>query len=180
MWQFGALQWSMIILQHIPVWVFLILAGLLWLGLAARKDRMIRWRVPIIVPFALTLMAITSLLAQYGGTDLLWPALMAWAGVCAWIAWRFANRPLPETFQYDLESAKFQLPGSYVPLAMYMGIFGFKFMVGFMSGMQMPIVNELLFVLGISGIYGLFSGVFLSNAWRLMTLRHNTITSQPL
>ena len=170
----------MIILQHIPVWVFLILAGLLWLGLAARKDRMIRWRVPIIVPVALSIMAITSLLAQYGATDLLWPALMAWAGVCAWIAWRFANRPLPETFQYDLESAKFQLPGSNVPLAMYMGIFAFKFMVGFMSGMRMPIVNELLFVLGISGVYGLFSGLFLSNAWRLKTLRHNTISSKAL
>jgi hypothetical protein len=170
----------MIILQHIPVWVFLILAGLLWLGLSARKDRMIRWRVPIIVPVALTLMAITSLLAQYGATDLLWPALAAWAGFCALVAWRFANRPLPETFQYDIESAKFQLPGSYVPLAMYMGIFAFKFMVGFMSGMRMPIVNELLFVLGISGVYGLFSGLFLSNAWRLKTLRHNTITSKAL
>jgi len=170
----------MIILQHIPVWVFMILAGLLLLGLSARKDRMIRWRVPIIVPVALTIMAITSLLAQYGATDLLWPALGAWAGVCALVAWRFANRPLPETFQYDLESAKFQLPGSYVPLAMYMGIFAFKFMVGFMSGMRMPIVNELLFVLGISGVYGLFSGLFFSNAWRLKTLRHKTITSKAL
>jgi hypothetical protein len=35
----------------------------------------------------------------------------------------------------------------------------------------MPIVNALEFVLGISGIYGLFSGVFLSNAWRLIRLR---------
>lgn len=170
----------MIILQHIPVWVFLILAGLLWLGLSARKDRMIRWRVPIIVPVALTIMAITSLLAQYGATDLLWPALIAWSSVCALIVWFGVNRPLPEKFQYDIESAKFQLPGSYVPLAMYMGIFAFKFMVGFMSGMRMPIVNELLFVLGISGVYGLFSGLFLSNAWRLKTLRHNTITSKAL
>jgi hypothetical protein len=52
-----------------------------------------------------------------------------------------------------------------------MGIFAFKFMVGFMSGMRMPIVNELFFVIGISGIYGLFSGVFLSNARRLLNLR---------
>ena len=165
----------MIILQHIPIWVFLILAGLLWLGLSARKDRMIRWRVPIIVPVALTIMAITSLLAQYGATELLLPALVSWGGVCALVVWLLANRPLPETFQYQLESAKFQLPGSYVPLAMYMGIFAFKFMVGFMSGMRMPIVNELLFVLGISGIYGLFSGLFLSNAWRLFNLRASTL-----
>ena len=170
----------MIILQHIPVWVFLILAGLLWLGLSARKDRMIRWRVPIIVPVALTLMAIASLLLQYGATDLLWPALIAWSSVCALVAWLGVNRPLPERFQYDIESAKFQLPGSYVPLALYMGIFGFKFLVGFMTGMHLPIVNEPLFVLAISGVYGLFSGVFLSNAWRLMRLRHNTITLKAL
>lgn len=165
----------MIILQHIPIWVFLILAGLLWLGLSARKDRKIRWRVPIIVPIALTIMAITSLLGQYGATDLLLPALVSWGGVCALLAWLFAKRPLPETVHYDLETAKFQLPGSYLPLAMYMGIFAFKFMVGFMSGMRMPIVNDLLFVLSISAVYGLFSGLFLSNAWRLFKLRSNTL-----
>lgn len=165
----------MVILQHIPIWAFLILAGLLWLGLSARKDRMIRWRIPIIVPVALTIMAITSLLAQYGTTDLLLPALVSWGGVCALLAWLFAKRPLAETVQYDLETAKFHLPGSYVPLAMYMGIFAFKFMVGFMSGMRMPIVNELRFVLSISAVYGLFSGLFLSNAWRLFKLRSNTL-----
>lgn len=164
-------------LKHIPPWVFFILAGLLWLGLSARKDRVIRWRVPIIVPIALTFMAITSLWAQYSDTHLLLPAMLAWASLCALVAWRFANRPLPETFQYQPESAKFQLPGSYAPLAMYLGIFTFKFTVGFMSGTGMPIVNELFFVLGISGIYGLFSGVFLSNAWRLFQLRATALQS---
>jgi hypothetical protein len=61
-----------------------------------------------------------------------------------------------------------------------MGIFGFKFMVGFMSGMRMPIVSNIEFVLGVSGIYGLFSGVFLSNAWRLIRLRQNTFSEQSL
>ena len=59
----------MIILQHIPPWVFLILAALLWLGLSARKDRMIRWRVPVIVPIAMTFMAITSLLGKCGAKE---------------------------------------------------------------------------------------------------------------
>jgi hypothetical protein len=165
----------MIILQHIPPWVFLILAALLWLGLSARNDRLVRWRVPIIIPIAMTFMAITSLLGQYGATDLLLPALLSWFGVCALIGWGVAKRPLPDSFRYDLELAKFHLPGSYVPLAMYLGIFAFKFMVGFMTGMHMPIVNELFFVLGISAIYGLFSGVFLASAWRLYQLRKLTL-----
>ncbi|MEN9995253.1 MAG: hypothetical protein RL462_29 [Pseudomonadota bacterium] len=167
----GCLQCPMVFIQYIPPWVFLILAALLWLGLSARKDRMIRWRVPIIVPMAMTVMAITSLLGQYGATELLVPALLAWLSVCGLTGWKLAQRPLPDTFSYDAESAKFHLPGSYVPLALYMGIFAFKFMVGFMTGMRMPIVNELFFVLGISAIYGLFSGVFLSSAWRLLLLR---------
>lgn len=161
----------MIFIQHIPPFVFLILAALLWLGLSARKDRWVRWRVPVIVPVAMTVLAITSLLGQYGDTELLLPALLAWVSVCGVIIWQFAKRPLPDSYQYDAELAKFHLPGSYVPLALYLGIFAFKFMVGFMSGMRMPIVNALEFVLGISGIYGLFSGVFLSNAWRLIRLR---------
>lgn len=166
------------ILNHIPPWVFIILAGLMWLGLSARKDREVRWRVPIIVPIALTVMAITSLYTQYGDTDLLFPATLAWSSLSALVAWRFAHIPLPETFQYHPDSAKFQLPGSYVPLAMYLGIFVFKFAVGFMSGTGMPIVKDLVFVLGISGVYGLFSGVFLSNAWRLFQLRAKALQSQ--
>lgn len=165
----------MIILQYIPLWVFLILAALLWLGLSARKDRLIRWRVPIIVPIAMTIMAVTTLLGQYGATELLVPALLAWLIVCGVTGWRLAQRPLPHGFSYDMKAAKFQIPGSYVPLAMYMGIFAFKFMVGFMTGMHMPIVNDLQFVLVISAIYGMFSGVFLSSAWRLIALRNTTV-----
>ena len=170
----------MLIIQHIPPWVFLILAALLWLGISALKDRSVRWRVPVIVPIAMTFMAISSLVTQYWASDLLFPALLAWLLVCAFTAWQLAKRPLPEAIQFDLEAAKFHLPGSYVPLVLYMGIFGFKFMVGFMSGMRMPMVNNIEFVLGVSGIYGLFSGVFLSNAWRLIRLRQNTFTEQSL
>lgn len=165
----------MIFIQHIPPFVFLILAALLWLGLSARKDRLVRWRVPVIVPMAMTILAVTSLLGQYGDTELLLPSLLAWLSVCVlMVAW-LAKRPLPDSFQYNAEAAKFQMPGSYVPLALYMGIFAFKFMFGLMSGMRMPIVNELLFVLVISGVYGLFSGIFLSSAWRLIQLRRFTI-----
>jgi hypothetical protein len=165
----------MTFLQHIPPFVFLILALLLWLGLSASKDRLVRWRIPVIVPMAMTILAITSLLGQYGGTDLIRPALLAWLSVCGGVVWRFAQRPLPDSFQYSAEAAKFHMPGSYVPLALYMGIFAFKFMVGWMTGMQMPVVNEILFVLAISSIYGMFSGIFLSSAWRLIQLRRITM-----
>jgi hypothetical protein len=168
----------MIFVKHVPVWVFFILAALLWLGLSARKDRWVRWRVPIIVPIAMTIMAVSSLVTQYLATDALMPAVLAWLGVCSLTAWRISQQLLPDTVIYDAELAKFQLPGSNVPLAMYMGIFAFKFMVGFMSGMQMPIVNELIFVLVISGIYGLFSGVFLATAWRLFKLRMMALKSE--
>ena len=129
----------------------------------------------IILPIAMTFMAITALLGQYSATDLLIPALLSWVLVCALVVWCLTKKALPNTFQYDIELGKFYLPGSYVPLAMYLGIFAFKFIVGLMTGMQMPIVNEFTFVLVISAIYGLFSGVFLSSAWRLFQLRIRTI-----
>jgi hypothetical protein len=37
----------------------------------------------IILPIAMTFMAITALLGQYGATDLLIPALLSWVLVCA-------------------------------------------------------------------------------------------------
>jgi hypothetical protein len=163
------------IFHHTPTWVFVVFGLLLWLGLSARKNRLVPWRMPILVPLVMTGMAISAILNRYQDTDLLMPALTAWIGVSASLAIYLSQQPLPQGFYYDSESHRFGMPGSWWPFALYMGIFAVKFAVGVLSATQPELTNELPFVLAVSAVYGLFSGRFLANAWRLVQLRKSAL-----
>lgn len=159
------------IIHRTPVWVWVIFALLVWLGLRARKTRLVPWRMPIIVPLAMTVMAVAAILTRYQDTNLLVTSLLAWVGVSASLAVFLSHRTLPEGFYYDAESRRFGMPGSWWPLVLYTGIFAVKFAVGVLTATHVELTQEWGFVLIVSAIYGLFSGRFLANAWHLMRLK---------
>ena len=62
------------------------------------------------------------------------------------------------------------LPGSWVPLALILGIFMKKYVVGFMTAMQPSLAQDANFAVPIAALYCAFSGVFLAGSirsWRL-------------
>ena len=61
-------------------------------------------------------------------------------------------------------------PGSAVPLALMMGIFFTKYAVGVLLAMHPELRHQMGFALGISALYGGFSGIFAARALRLWTL----------
>jgi hypothetical protein len=162
-------------IRHTPVWVLAIFVVLLWLGWSARKDRLVPWRMPILVPLAMMGMAISGIVVRYQDTDLLLPSLLAWAAVTAGLGFYLLQKPLPPGFYYDAALHRFGMPASWWPLALYMGIFWVKFAVGVVSAVQPELAAELDFVLLVSAVYGVFSGVFLANVGRLQALRKSTL-----
>jgi hypothetical protein len=74
------------------------------------------------------------------------------------------------TTHYDATSKLFTLPGSWVPLALIIGIFITKYVVGIMTAMQPNLAHELSFSLSCATLYGAFSGIFLARAARLWRL----------
>jgi hypothetical protein len=72
--------------------------------------------------------------------------------------------------RWSAASQTFRLPGSWVPLALILGIFGVKFGVGMNLAMHPELRQTALFALGASLAYGVFSGIFAGRAlvlWRL-------------
>jgi hypothetical protein len=78
--------------------------------------------------------------------------------------------PLPNGNSYDRPTHTFHILGSWIPLALMMGIFANKYVVGVALSMHPELVNNANFTLSFSALYGAFSGVFMGRAARLWRL----------
>ena len=112
----------------------------------------------------LSLLGVTS---AFSGSP---QAFMAWlAGVV--LVGITSMQLLPaDRARFDGHSRTFHIPGSAVPLALFMGIFFTKYAVGASIGMQPSLAHDSVFATAVGALYGSFSGIFLArsaNLWRL-------------
>jgi hypothetical protein len=86
------------------------------------------------------------------------------------VTWALGQGAAPAGAAYEPETRRFTVPGSWLPLALFMAIFACKFAVGMTSAMAPELLDSLSAAIGISAVYGLFSGVPNARAWRLLKL----------
>ncbi len=156
-----------LILTHTPTWVWALLAALLWQGLSQTAHRTASLKRITLLPLAMIGLSLFGTVSVFGSDPKI---LLAWSGAAAVtvaLVMRIANT---SAIKYDSEKRLFSLPGSWVPLVLIMGIFVTKFAVGFMTAMQAEFAQNINFALGVTTLYGAFSGIFLARAaglWRL-------------
>ena len=155
------------ILSHTPLWVFGLFFGLVYLGyLQSRTRRVSRGRL-IVLPLA---MLAWSLYSVWSTFDAHLTALAAWA--CAWVAVvAIALVRVPSRrASYDAATRQFTVAGSWVPLALMMGIFFFKYAVAVVHAMKPGVLGTTTAVVVVAGTYGLFSGMFMARALRVLAV----------
>jgi hypothetical protein len=161
------------ILTNTPKWVFALFAGLVYLGLKQMLSNRASLNRITIMPLAMTVLSLYGVTSVFGDSP---HALLTWvagAAVAFTLNFQIAS---PTQIQYDAASRSFQLPGSAVPLALFMGIFFTKYAVGISMGMQPALAHNSSFALVVGGLYGAFSGIFLSRAaklWRIALAQAN-------
>jgi len=159
-------------LQHIPVWVFALLIGLIALGLVQTRTRHIRKQRLLGINIALTVFTLVGVIQQWRPTPWLGLGLLSWAAVCLLVTWSLGQSAAPAGASYDPETRRFTVPGSWLPLALFMTIFACKFAVGMTTAMAPDLLDSLSAAIGVSALYGLLSGVLNAKAWRLLKLEH--------
>lgn len=163
------------ILANTPKWVFILFFALLWMGLQQLLPRSVSLSRATIVPLAMTVLSLYGVTSAFGDSG---QALLAWiAGAVVVFSIGF-NLQSASPIGFDLRSRRFQMPGSAVPLAVFMGIFFTKYAVGVSIGMQPSLAHDSNFALAVSALYGAFSGVFLTRAaklWRLALAQNTTL-----
>ena len=97
--------------------------------------------------------------------------LLSWAASCAVVAWGLGQAAAPAGADYNAETRRFTVPGSWLPLGLFMAIFACKFAVGMLSATAPEALHSMQAAIGISALYGLFSGLLNARALRLLKLQ---------
>lgn len=148
------------IFSAIPLWVFPLLIGLLWLGRRATRSRAV---TPLLI-YALPLLGLMTLdramalpLAELA-LGVLVPAYMLGAvlGYALQPRWIVAR-----------DARKVHLRGEWATMITIMGLFCLNFAAGMLDGMAPALTDSLALTLLYGGIAGLFSGSLAGRALRV-------------
>ncbi len=154
------------ILRHTPIWVWPLLLVVLALGLAQTVSRRMSLQRATMPSLLLAALSLAGVLTRFHGTGLGaagWAVggALALAGAHGLGLWRGIG-----AIDGD---GRVHVPGSWVPLALKLGLFGVKFGVGVAMALQSGLGTQWPFVGAVGVVYGLFSGVFLARAWAAWT-----------
>ena len=158
-------------LQHIPLWVFGLFIGLVVLGWLQTRTRQVRKQQLLGVKVALTVVTLISVVQLWWPTPWLAIALSSWAITGLLVTWAFSRSAAPAGASYNPDTLRFTLPGSWLPLALFMAIFACKFVVGTLNAIAPETLRSVQAAIGISALYGLLSGIVIARVWRLLKLQ---------
>lgn len=159
------------IIIHTPIWVFALLLALAAFGLKQALPRRVTYRSVVLFPVALVGLSFYGAASSFGAS--LTP-MVAWvaAAVCTFAL--VLATPLPQGAVYHQGNRFFDVPGSWLPMVLMMGIFVTKYLVGATTAMNPSMAHDATFMLTFGTIYGVFAGAFLGRAARLVKLAHRT------
>lgn len=162
------------ILTNTPKWVFALFFVLLWQGIKQMQPRTVGITRATIVPLAMTALSVYGVVSVFGDTP---QSLLTWvvgAAVAFAVYFQVARAA---HIQYVAANRRFYVPGSVVPLVLFMGIFLTKYIVGASIAVHPALAHDSSFALAIGLLYGAFSGVFLARAtqlWRVALAQPQT------
>lgn len=155
------------ILTNTPLWVWGLLAVLLVLGLSQTRSRSAGLSRITLLPLGLSALSLYGTISAFGTS----PAVLgSWVAAAILLLLIVTQMPLPAGARYDSAQRQFQLPGSWVPMALIMGIFLTKYVVGVSLVMHPELKANANFSLAIGTLYGVFSGIFAGRTVRLVRL----------
>jgi len=158
---------SIAILQHTPAWVWAAFVVLIAYGLSQTRPREMGLLRVTILPLVMIALSLSGVFRSFGHQPL---ALGGWAtGVAAALS---LARNLVEArgARWLPASGTILVPGSWLPLALIVGLFAVKYVAGAGLAVQPALAADPLFA-SLCGLgYGSFGGLFLARGWGLRRL----------
>ena len=152
------------IVQHTPVWVWGLLAGLVALGLSQTRDREVSLPRVTILPLVMIALSLSGVFSAFGHVPV---AFGGWAaGIGAALA--FGRQFIAvRGATWSAQTATLHVPGSWLPLALIVGLFALKYFAGVSLSMHPQAAIDPAFAGPMCLAYGGFSGMFLARALSL-------------
>jgi hypothetical protein len=163
-------------LQHVPPFVWLLLFGLIALGVSMSFTRRRSLRSAIVIPLAMIMLSFYGVASAFGQAV----ALAAWlTGVMLALGVSGAAG-LWSTIRWSQRERRLVVPGSWIPMAMLMGLFITKFIVNAMLGMHPERGADSQFAALAGFAYGAFSGMFLARGVAMLKVARRGMQDEAL
>lgn len=161
------------IISHTPVYVWALLAFLLYRGYLASRDRDISLQKLSIIPVVMLVLTLSGMNGHGALGVGVWGV---WAvGMLAGMAltWRLTSGDIA----VDRAAGTVRQRGSWMPLALMVAIFFTKYTVAVVSVMHPELPHSLPFALGVTVLFGVFNGIFIGRMARYVAAyRATTLT----
>lgn len=151
------MAWVIGFLTHTPVWVYVLLAYLVWIGIEARRPGTVGLARLAIIPALFTAWGLHDLVRLYGlsaGSVLPWLVAMALGALLG--AWLVRRRPI----RVDAQSGLIHHQGDTTLLPLVLVTFAVKYLFGVVGALSPETLAQPLWRLADLGGYGLFAGIF--------------------
>lgn len=154
------------ILGHTPLWVWPLLGALLVLGALQARARQVTLLRATLLPVAMLALSLWGVVSVFASA----PTLAAWAVATAVAAAVVVRSGGITGARWSAREQRFDLPGSWTPLALILAIFVTRFGVGVSLGLQPTLREDIVFAVGVCLAYGVYSGIFAGRALTLLRL----------
>lgn len=158
------------ILGGTPGWVWGLLGGLVFLGATQVSDRNVSLARIAVMPVAMVGLAVYGMVSAFGSSPNLAGVLATWLALAVVVAGIVSMIPVSAATRYDSATRRFDVPGSWLPMALILGIFLVKYIVGVEVAMQPRLASDADYTLAVGAIYGAFNGIFTGRSLRLLKL----------
>ena len=152
------------ILTNTPLRVWVVLALLIWRGIAAGKTREIGLRQAFILPVLMLMLSLQGIVSAFGASALGPLCWLAGGALMAVLRGRMTNDVTADPMRGTV-----RVPGSWIPLTLMMAIFLTKYVVSIILIMHPAYRTDSAFVAMICLLYGVFSGLFFGNLLRILS-----------
>lgn len=144
-------------LTHTPLYVWAILAFLVFRGVLALRDRDITIIRMSIIPVLMLVLALQSIGARYGLVSAAMAAWLAGSAAVALQRWAFGGSRV----EAGTAPGTLRIRGSWAPLLMMLAIFVIKYAMAVVQAVQPQVAAGAGFALAACGLLGLCNGYFL-------------------
>lgn len=156
------------IFQGTPVRIWILLAGLVALGLSQARPRTLGAVRAVALPAMLFALSLGGVASSFGLGAATLAAWLAGAGA----AFALAPRWLPRAEgRWSRALDRVHVAGSWLPLAMIVGLFAIKYTAGASLALHPEEAGDAAFAAPFCLAYGLFAGTFALRGWQLWQLR---------
>lgn len=155
------------ILRHTPLYVWVILALLVWRGLVELREREIAVPRMFVLPLVMLVLSVHDIARKFGHGAIaftMWMAASALAAfaLAALLAWRFGRvRVTPGT-----APGLVRVAGSALPMVLMLSIFALKYATSVLLAVRPELAVQPVVVALVCTAFGIFNGYFLGRLLR--------------